>query len=199
MLAARAVVCLISSRKMAASSKSSSSMALVKLLLQVLEPVGQIAALAQGFGHFAHVPRAFVHRLEQALQRLGEGLVTFRAAQPARLLEIRLGEAAGGALQARPAAGLFDFLRRAQPEQQVRQRKPGGVVHPLGLGAFLAQVHLLHFVPGDWVRWTVASFSLQMQHNINSLLVYRLAGRFSQGVVLRHQFLGHRPRLAGRR
>ena len=51
----------------------------------MLEPVGQIAGLAQGLGNFAYVPRALVHGLEQAFQPLGKRLVTFRAAQPARL------------------------------------------------------------------------------------------------------------------
>jgi len=95
------------------------------------------------------VSRAFVHRLEQALQRLGEGLVANRAAQPARFLEIRLRKAASGALQTDSAAGLFNFLRSAQPEKQVRQRETSGVVYAFGLRALLAQVHLLHFVPGD--------------------------------------------------
>src|SRR5437762_7162342 len=46
--------------------------------------------------------------------------------------------------------------------------------------------------PAIWVKCTVASFSLQMQHNINSLLVYRLAGHFRQGMVLGYQPLSNR-------
>src|SRR5208337_4659616 len=82
-----------------------------KLLLQVCEPVRKITALAQRCGHFAHMARTFVHRLEQALQRFGKSLVAYRAAQPAGLLEIRLSKATGGALQAGSATSLFDFLR----------------------------------------------------------------------------------------
>src|ERR1035437_5790462 len=82
-----------------------------ELLLQVLEPIRQIATLPQRFRDFAHMPSPFVHGLEQAFQRLGESLVTLRAAQPPRLLEIRLGKTARRTLQTPVTAGLFYFLR----------------------------------------------------------------------------------------
>jgi len=47
------------------------------------------------------------------------------------------------------------------------------------------------------VKCTVVSFSLQMQHNINSLLVYWLTRHFSQGPVLGYQFFCCRAGLAG--
>ena len=56
----------------------------------------------------------FMHRLEQTLQRFGERLVTFRAAQAPGLLEIGLREAAPRAFEINAAGGLFDFLRSAQ-------------------------------------------------------------------------------------
>ena len=47
------------------------------------------------------------------------------------------------------AGGLFDLLRRPEAEQQIRQGKTGRIVHALGFGAFLAKIHLLHFIPGN--------------------------------------------------
>src|SRR5262249_35837420 len=47
------------------------------------------------------------------------------------------------------------------------------------------------------VKCTAASFPLQLQHNINSLLVYWLTGNFSQGPVLSYQFFCYRAGLAG--
>ena len=120
-----------------------------QFLLQRFQPVRRLAGLAQRRGHFAHVPRALVHGLEQAFEALGEGPVTFRAAEPAGLLEIRLGKTALRTFHVRAAHGLLDFLRRAQPQQQVREREARRVIHALALGAAFAQVHLLHLVTHD--------------------------------------------------
>ena len=189
-LAARAVVCLISSRSIAASSKSSCLDGFGEFLLEQLEPVGQIAALAQGFGHFAHVPRAFVHRLEQTRPGLGKGLVTLRAAQPAGLLEIRLGEPATRDTSARvPPPACSISCEAPSPSSRSARENPVGSLTPLVLAHSSHRSTFCILSPAIWVRCTVASFSLQMQHNIISLLVYRLAGHFSQGAVLRHQVL----------
>src|ERR1051325_4047859 len=145
---------------------------LAQFLLQLFEPVREIARLPQRLGHLADMVRAFMHGLEQAFEGLGEGLVTLRTTEPARLLEIGLRESAAGALDLRPAAGLLDLLRGPQPEQQIRQRKSRRIVHSLGFGAFLAQVHLLHFVPGDLsqVDGGLFFFADAAQHNIYSYI-----------------------------
>lgn len=119
-----------------------------QFLLQRLEPFRRVARLAERFRRLANVPRALVHRLEQAFQPFGENLVTFRAAEPAGLLEIRLRKAAARAFQIHAAGGLRDLLRRAEAEQQVRvrERERRRIVHALGLGAILAQVHFVHLV-----------------------------------------------------
>ena len=187
------LVALISSRKLAACSKSSAVTALSSFFCKCLQAFGQVPALPQGLRHFADVPGALVHGLEQALQALGKSRVALRAAQPAGFLEIRLGEAAIGAFDFLAAAGLRDLLRRAQAEQQVGQRKAGRVVDALLLGALLAQIHLLHLVADDLgqmnrgrvlfakhAQHTVSmyhNFKMRMKYRASSPSQYRLAGR----------------------
>ena len=88
---------------------------------------------------------ALVHGLEQALQALGKGGVTLRAAEASGLFEIGLGKAAAGASDFHAAGGLRDLLRGAQAKEQVGRGK-ARVVDALLFGTILAQVHLLHFV-----------------------------------------------------
>ena len=142
-------------------------MALVEFLLQQLEAVGQVAALAQGLGHLADMAGAFVHGLEQALEGLGESLVTIRAAQAAGLLEIGLGEAAARAFELRAAARLARFpATRPSPSSRSASEKPVGSLTPLVLAHSSHRSTFCILSPAIWVRCTVASFSLQMQHNI---------------------------------
>ena len=77
-----------------------------------------------------------------------ERAVTFRAAEPAGLLEIRLREPAARAFQFHAAGGLFRLLQRAQAQHQIQIRQPetGRVVDAFGFGAVLAQIQLLHLV-----------------------------------------------------
>ena len=93
--------------------------------------------------------RAFMHRFEQSFQRLGKGLVAFGTTQPPRFFEIRLRKAAAGALDLRAAGSLFDFLRGAKAQEQISERKTGGIIDPFGFGALFAEIDLLHFVPCD--------------------------------------------------
>src|SRR6266542_3130805 len=95
------------------------------------------------------MPGPFVHRFEQSLQPFAECDVAIRAAQPAGLLEIGLGETATRAFHLATAAGLLHLLRSPQTEQQIGQGKAGRIINPLLRGASLAQVHLLHLVSDD--------------------------------------------------
>src|SRR5881275_703299 len=86
---------------------------------------------------------SFVHRFQERIQPFGKCDIATAAAEPSRFLEIGLGESANRTARARTA--FLDFLRRADTEQQVRQRETGRVLHPLFLRAAFAKIHLLHF------------------------------------------------------
>ena len=92
---------------------------------------------------FAHVLRAFVHRLQQAAQPFGKRDITNAATQPPSLFEISLRESAHRTfLRWR---SLFDFLRGADSEEQIRQRETSRILHAFFLRAGIAEIHLLHF------------------------------------------------------
>ena len=90
-------------------------------------------------------------KAKEAAQTFGEHLVTFRATEPPRFLEIRLRKSAVVAFQFQAAGRLFELLRGSQPENQVqiRQAVTCKVIDTLGLGALLAQIQLLHLVTHD--------------------------------------------------
>src|SRR5579862_4405425 len=94
-----------------------------EFFLQNLQSIGKIPALAQRLRNFAHMPCAFVHRLEESIQRLGKSVVTFRPPTPASLLEIRLCEPATAALNLASSRRLFNLLRSSQAKEQISQRK----------------------------------------------------------------------------
>ena len=115
------------------ASKSSSSMALSSFFCSVFSRSDRSRLWRSDFGNFAHVPRAFVHGLEQALQRFGKGLVTLRAAQPARLLEIRLGETAARAFHSAPPPACSISCDAPSPSSRSASEKPVGSLTPLVL------------------------------------------------------------------
>ena len=60
------------------------------------------------------------------------------------LFEIERGESAIRATGARGRCGRF-WLKRGF-DQLIRERKPAGICDPLGLGASLAQIDLIHLI-----------------------------------------------------
>src|SRR5688572_9163103 len=76
---------------------------------------------------FADMLGSLVHRLQQTAEPFGERHVTDAATEPARFLEIGLGESADWTfLGWRP---FFDLFRGADAEQQIRQREAGRILH----------------------------------------------------------------------
>ena len=103
---------LISSRRLAACSKSSALTALSSFFCKCFRRSVKSRLWRKRRGHFAHVFGALVHRLEQTLQPLGKSRVTLRATQPSGLLEIGLRKPAVGALDhPRRRAGRFPATR----------------------------------------------------------------------------------------
>jgi len=86
---------------------------------------------------------SFVHRFQKRIQPFAKRDVATAATEPSRFLEIGLGESANRTASARST--LFNFFRRADAEQQIRQRETGRVLHPFFLRAAFAKIHLLHF------------------------------------------------------
>src|SRR5207237_3501342 len=93
-----------------------------ELLLEGFEAVGQSAGLTKRFRYFADVTSALVHGFQKAFERIGESLVTFRAAEAPGFFEISLGEAAAGAFDFDAAGGLFDFLGGAEAQEEIGER-----------------------------------------------------------------------------
>src|SRR5207245_11180565 len=77
----------------------------------------------------------------------GKGRVTGAAAETARLFEIGLCKTANRAALGR--APLFNFLRRADAEEQIRERKTSRVLDALFFRARVAEIHLLHLPLND--------------------------------------------------
>src|SRR5512141_62429 len=143
--------------------------------LQKFQPIREIAILPQGLGHFAHVACALVHGLEEAFQRLGKSLVALWTAKSAGLLKIRLGKSAAGAAELCAATCLLDFLRGTEAQQEVRERKAGGVIYSLCLRALLAKIHLLHFVLSNLgeVDGGFSFLADAAQHNVSTRISAR--------------------------
>src|SRR2546421_8474869 len=164
---------------------------LFQLFLQPIQSFNVIFMLLQLLGDFADVPGPFVHGLEQPFQSLGKRRVTIRAAEPSGLLKVGLGKTARRAFEVRAGAGLRHFLRRAQSEQKIGQRKARGIVNSLLLRARFAQVHLLglalhHLGQVDGGHVLFADVAKHI-FNAPSLFVYRLTRTFRQGAVFVHQ------------
>src|SRR5665213_609801 len=82
----------------------------IQFLLQILEAIRQIAALAQSLRDLANVPGALVHRLEESFEALGKSDVTLRATEASSFFEVGLCETATGAMNLLAAADLGKFL-----------------------------------------------------------------------------------------
>jgi len=155
---------------------------LLQLLLEPVEFFLVVLVLLQWLRNFADMFDSFVHGLKQPFQALAKCRVTIRTAKPPGFFEVGLGETASGTFKIGPGGGLRHFLRRAQSEQQVGQRKAGRVVNPLFLRARLAQVHLLGFAFDhlSQVDRSHVLFANVAQHNLLSSRLAQLAPALKQ-------------------
>src|ERR1017187_8904175 len=117
---------------------------LAEVDLELCEPVVERLPLQGPPRNLARMDRPLVHPVEHRVEEALEGAVAGRAPEPAELLEVVRRESA---LLAPYAPGRVRVERRLQEE--VGERKTAWIRHSLGLGAFLAQVHLVHLVVQD--------------------------------------------------
>src|SRR4051812_33262706 len=85
---------------------------------------------------------AFVHRLEQTVEAFRKCLVTRAATKSSRFFEVRLRKSADRTLLR--GCAFFNFFRRADAKEQIRERETGWILHTFFLRAGFAQIHLLH-------------------------------------------------------
>jgi hypothetical protein len=89
----------------------------------------------------------FVHRFQERVQSVGEGLVTGAASEPTGFFEVGLRVPADRTFLCRCA--LLNFFRGADAKQQIGERETSWVLHALLFRASVAQIHLLHFALQD--------------------------------------------------
>src|SRR5581483_12520310 len=98
-------------------------------------------------------------------------------------------------LSSTPPADCSISWEAPSPSSRSAREKPVGSFTPFVFAHSSQRSTFCILSPAIWVKCTVASRSLQMQHNI-ILLVYRLARGFRQGMVLPHQLLRQLARFA---
>ena len=123
----------------------------------------------------------FMHRFQQTLQTLCERHIALGAAKPSGLLEVCLGKAAMRAFNFR--ADLRNLLGGAQAKQQVGKRGSRGIIDPLFLATFLAQIDLLHLIPNDLGQVHFGFFFFADAAEHSGYQLYRLIRARSQCTV----------------